>query len=695
MLRQELDGSITATGLYTAPASITSSQTVTVKATSVADPTKSATAAVTLTQLVTISLTPSSVSLLPSQNQTFTATVSGTSNTAVTWSINPGLGGLASSATTAVYVAPSTALTTQSVTITATSMADPSKTATAVITLLQAVTVSLSPSTVSLAPSGTQQFTATVLGTSNTAVTWSINPSVGTISSAGLYTAPSSILTAQTVTVTAQSIADPAKPASAAISLSPPTGTFTYYVDSANGSDANPGNQAAPWKTIAKVNATMLTPGQSVGFRAGGTWREQLTPGQSGNAGNPITFASYGAGAQPIINGANMVTGWSLISANVYSASVATAPYQVFFGGATGISVTSRAALTANYDWYYNPGTTSLYVYSTTNPSSLTMEATYRAYAALVSKAYINLTDLNLVKGNTINLYISAANNVTVSNCTVEQGAGDGVTIDNGSYNITLNGGTVDHNGENPNAPLDGDGIGIGNMGAGSHDITIENMNIYSNGNSAAGYNVMTSMSSTNALPFNVLIKNNTISNSNYLYGVGIYAGTGITVQYNLIVGNHYRGFEVANIHSGTSISVALYNNTIVGNATSAQAVITSGGGGPVTLTAKNNIFWSNVVGNTGPAIAWTTGGTTLVSDYNDIYVTQGWGDTYYSNSGYLTFANWKTATGLDGHSRNADPLFTNAAAGDYTLQAGSPAIGAGVYIPGVSTANPPNMGAK
>ena len=212
-------GSITAAGLYTAPASITSSQAVTVKATSAADPTKSGAATVTLTPPVTVSLTPLSVSLLPSQNQTFTATVSGTSNTGVTWSISPALGGLATSATTAVYVAPSTAPTTQSVTVTAASVADPSKTVTALITLRLAVTVSLSPSTVSLAPSGTQQFTATVLGTSNTAMTWSINPSVGTISSAGLYTAPSSILTSQTVTVTAQTAADPTKSAIAAVSL--------------------------------------------------------------------------------------------------------------------------------------------------------------------------------------------------------------------------------------------------------------------------------------------------------------------------------------------------------------------------------------------------------------------------------------------------------------------------------------------
>jgi len=212
-------GTISAAGLYTAPASIASSQTVTVTATSVADSSKSATTTVTLNPPVTVSLTPSSVSLQPSQNQTFTTTVSGTSNTGVTWSFSPALGGLVSGAMTAVYVAPSTAPTTQTVTITATSMADPSKAATAVITVLQAITVSLSPSTVSLLPSDTQQFTATVSGASNAALTWSINPSVGTISSAGLYTAPSSVLTSQTVTVTAQSVADPTKSASAAVSL--------------------------------------------------------------------------------------------------------------------------------------------------------------------------------------------------------------------------------------------------------------------------------------------------------------------------------------------------------------------------------------------------------------------------------------------------------------------------------------------
>jgi hypothetical protein len=64
--------------------------------------------------------------------------------------------------------------------------------------------------------------------------------------------------------------------------------------------------------------------------------------------------------------------------------------------------------------------------------------------------------------------------------------------------------------------------------------------------------------------------------------------------------------------------------------------------------------------------------------------------------AGYLsTYAAFDAAYGSATNSVAGDPLFTNPAAGDFTLQAGSPAIGAGVYIAGVSTSNPPNIGAK
>jgi len=88
------------------------------------------------------------------------------------------------------------------------------------------ISVQVSPATVSLSASQAQQFTATVTGSTNTAVTWTYSPQVGSLvtsgATAGLYTAPASITTAQRVLVTATSVADPTQSFSAAVSLMPP-----------------------------------------------------------------------------------------------------------------------------------------------------------------------------------------------------------------------------------------------------------------------------------------------------------------------------------------------------------------------------------------------------------------------------------------------------------------------------------------
>jgi RHS repeat-associated protein len=85
------------------------------------------------------------------------------------------------------------------------------------------VAVSVSPTSVALYENQSETFTATVTNTTNTAVTWSINPStLGSISSTGGYIAPATISTLETVTVTATSVADTTKSASATVSLYPP-----------------------------------------------------------------------------------------------------------------------------------------------------------------------------------------------------------------------------------------------------------------------------------------------------------------------------------------------------------------------------------------------------------------------------------------------------------------------------------------
>ena len=96
----------------------------------------------------------------------------------VTWSISPNLGTISASG---LYTAPVSINTQQIVTVTATSLNDPSKVATAQITLLQAF---ITPATVTLYPWQGQEFVATVAVNSYATppVTWSLSPNVGTLS---------------------------------------------------------------------------------------------------------------------------------------------------------------------------------------------------------------------------------------------------------------------------------------------------------------------------------------------------------------------------------------------------------------------------------------------------------------------------------------------------------------------------------
>ena len=205
------------TNSYTAPALITTRQTITIMATSV-EGSQVASVNITLNPVaISVTVTPTPVTLTAGASQQFTAAVNGTSVQTVTWSISPTSGTITPSG---LYTAPSSITANQTVTVTATStFENPAVTGTATITL-EAVAVTVAPATASLTNSQTQQFIATVVGSANTTVNWSISPQTGTIDNTGLYTAPQIIAGSPKVTVTATSVADSTKTATAAISLS-------------------------------------------------------------------------------------------------------------------------------------------------------------------------------------------------------------------------------------------------------------------------------------------------------------------------------------------------------------------------------------------------------------------------------------------------------------------------------------------
>lgn len=201
-------GSITSGGVFTAPAT---AGTCTVTATSAADPTKTATATVTVSPIVSISAPVTTFD--QGETETFSATVDGTSNQAVTWTATAG-----SITGSGAFTAPTAA---GSVTITATSVADPTAKATQVVSV-RAITISISPKTVSLPAGNTQTFTATLAGSVNTGLTWTVASGGGSISpipgggNAASYLAP---FTTGTATVKVASVADPTKSATATVTL--------------------------------------------------------------------------------------------------------------------------------------------------------------------------------------------------------------------------------------------------------------------------------------------------------------------------------------------------------------------------------------------------------------------------------------------------------------------------------------------
>jgi hypothetical protein len=126
-------GSIDASGLYQAP-QVQAPTTYHVVARSAADPTVAGTAVVTVTstpqQVVAISISPGTATVVTGGTYSFSATVTGSSNTGATWSVQEPGGGSVSS--TGTYTAPGSAGTFH---VVATSSADPTKTATATITV--------------------------------------------------------------------------------------------------------------------------------------------------------------------------------------------------------------------------------------------------------------------------------------------------------------------------------------------------------------------------------------------------------------------------------------------------------------------------------------------------------------------------------------------------------------------------------
>ena len=220
-------GTISATGVYTAPEFPPATNGITIGAVETADTTKAASSAVTLDNPVPqiTTATPTTISV-----GTFSLTVNG-AHFASGATIYFGSTALTTTRTSSTQLtATGTAIAGQvgSISITVQNP-DPGTIASAGVTAQvvndSGIKVQVIPATATIRASSQQIFSATVTGNSNQSVTWSVNgvaggaAATGTIATDGTYTAPAVLPNPNTITITATSAADTTKQGTGAVTL--------------------------------------------------------------------------------------------------------------------------------------------------------------------------------------------------------------------------------------------------------------------------------------------------------------------------------------------------------------------------------------------------------------------------------------------------------------------------------------------
>jgi hypothetical protein len=215
----------------------------------------------------------------------------------------------------------------------------------------------------------------------------------------------------------------------------------------------------------------------------------------------------------------------------------------------------------------------------------------------------------------------------------------------------------------------------------------------------------------------NILIEHNEIWDT----GAAIFPkgndNSNITIRYNLLHGNlkgirntfshptngdnrAYQNVIFDCVEGGIGIQIAehsyhwtIANNTIHG----CSLGISQSGSDPVNSAKGDLIYQNNIITNASDE-GFNCGDWSepiFPLDYSAYHQVDQWS---YALQAYNTFASWQAASGQDAHSFLADPMFVNAAAGDFHLSSGSPAEGTGVDLLDLDgdgqTNDPVNIGA-
>ncbi len=446
----------------------------------------------------------------------------------------------------------------------------------------------------------------------------------------------------------------------------PPLPAGNYYV-SVNGSDANAGAEASPWRHI-QYGVNRVGPGSTV-YVMNGVYNETVIFSRSGASGAYITLQNY-PGQKPVIDGTGIAisgeTGLIVIENKAYIKLIG---FEIRNLKAGGVSAAFPAGI-----WIRGNGA----FLEIRNNSVHDIENSCSRCGAHGIAVYgrdpnASIHDI-LIDGNQVYNGKFGWSESMVLNGNVEKFiVSNNIVHDNDNIGIDF----IGYEGENPNSAVDRarDGTVFGNL--------IYNINSFGNpaygaDRSAGGIYVDGGT--------NIIIERNIVHHANL--GIELaseWAGkttSYITLRDNFIYSNTQAGIAFGGYdrRRGSTQYCNIINNTLYNN-------FTQGDWGAelyVQFDTRYNIVRNNVIyANPSRRFieSWSPTMTANVVN-NNLYFALGSGTNgtwIWKNVTYTTFAAYQAASGNDANGlAGVDPLLVSTTSPDLHLQSASPAINRG-----------------
>jgi hypothetical protein len=449
------------------------------------------------------------------------------------------------------------------------------------------------------------------------------------------------------------------------------------YVSS-SGSDANPGTEQKPFRTLQHA-ADVATPGTTVDVR-GGTYCQQLAVHVSGNAVQGyITFRSntgekavldgscltqeVGPSAMVALHNVSYVRIQSLEIRNNKTAERLRVPFGIrVYGSGSHIEILNNDV--HNIEQTY-PGR-----------EESGHGANGFGIAVYGTDAKTPISNLVIDGNNVHHLQTGSSESLTLNGNVTNFRVTRNTVHDNNNIGIDIIG--FERTAPNPAVDRARDGVVSGNLV----------YNITSRGNPAYGNDVSSDGIYVDG-GTRVLIERNVIHNVDFGLELASEHRNGSTshiiARNNLIYSCHTAGITIGGYDQkrGTTEDTVIVNNTLYKNDTEG----TGTGEFQMQFYLRNNIFKNNIiyVGQSGRALNSRSsreepGIPTVTMDHNLFYYTDGPSAVKWSfdSKDYASFAQYRNATGNGKHSVFADPQFVDPSANNFHLRSDSPARNAG-----------------